>query len=201
MATSPSTFTATPAAIGAAATGAVAWQPSDNGLLGGTGDTTVFVNTSLVVAGTLYLVKLPVRTPQLITNIVLPLSAAGAGASTGSFTGLYSPAGTLLSGSADIGASFIAGNGQVPAALSTPQQVTGGTGPSSWPWAAILFNLATTQPTLSRGNGTISIPNGGLTAANFRFCVNGTGLAALPGSITPASNTTAGAFPFWAGWS
>jgi hypothetical protein len=40
-----------------------------------------------------------------------------------------------------------------------------------------------------RTNGsTTGTNNAGCAAATYRFCTNGTGLTALPGSITPSSN-------------
>ena len=38
------------------------------------------------------------------------------------------------------------------------------------------------------------------TAATFRVCLNGTGITtALPGTITPASNTQTNAICYWVG--
>jgi hypothetical protein len=58
---------------------------------------------------------------------------------------------------------------------------------------ALLTNLATTQPTM-RGQATASSAtvNLNLAAATGRTCTNGTGLAALPGSITPSANSLSG---------
>lgn len=176
------------------------WIPADNNLLGATYDPILAESQTIGIAGTLYLLKLPVRTSTLITNILFLLSASGVGASTGSFAGLYSSTGVLLSGSSDIGGLLLSSAGGVTCPLTTPQSVSGGA-ESAWPWAALLFNLATTQPTLGRANPTAALTNIGLIAANYRVAVNGTGLLTLPGSIVPSSNTLAGAIGAWAGWS
>jgi hypothetical protein len=148
----------------------------------------------VVTAGTVYLVKLSFRSAVLVSNLWLGCTVVGVGASSGSFAGLYSSAGSLLSGSADIGASFLAA-GPIACPLTTPQTVAAG----SFAWASFVFNLATTQPSLTRGSGVVSVVNANLTAATFRAAVNGTGQVALPGSITPSSNTSAGALPFLVG--
>jgi len=173
----------------------IPWQPSDLGLLLANMDTVEAVSTALLTAGTVYLARLQVRQAVTITNICAILSTAGVGASTGSFAGLYNPAGTLLSGSADVGATLTGAAGLITMPLSTPQAVAAG----SFVWAALVQNLATTQATLARNTGAAVQFNAGLTAATFRWAVNGTGLSSLPGSITPASNVTAGSNVFWAG--
>jgi hypothetical protein len=202
MASNPSAFVATPASIGAAPAAAVAWQPSDNGMLIASDDLLACVSASTAItAGTLYLVKVTARAATLITNLNFGLSTAGSGASTGSFAGLYSSAGVLLSGSADCAAQFTGAAGAFAVPLTTPQTLAAG----SFGWVAILSNLATTQPALVRaGGGGAGVPgltNVGLTAATFRFAVNGTGITSLPGSVTPASNTSPASLPFWAGGS
>lgn len=190
MSANPSAFTAIQA---------VPWLPADNGLLGANTDPIATGSTTTLIAGTVYLAKLPVRSATLITNIVWAMATTGAGASTGSFAGLISSAGALLSGSADIATQLTGATGLISCPLTTPQAVAGGA-EAAWPWAVLVANLATTQPTLNRGNGTIAAVNGGLGAAALRFAVNGTGQTTL-GSITPSANTQAGAFSFFAGWS
>jgi hypothetical protein len=196
MASNPSAFTATPATIGAAPAAAVSWQPSDNALLAcSTGDPALLTSTAILTAGTLYLAKLPIRSAVTITNLVFEVATVAAGASTGTFAGLYSSAGALLSGSADVNAAFLA-QGPATCALSAPQALAAG----GFVWAALLANFATTQPTLLKGStATGNVPNVGLAAAVYRFAVNGTGLVALPGSITPASNSASGLLTLWCG--
>jgi hypothetical protein len=172
------------------------WIPADNALLTAQGgDPGLVTSTAITTAGTLYLVKLPIRYAITITNLVVLVSSAASGTSTTTFCGLYNSAGTLLSGSADVGTPLkSAGAATLP--LTTPQSLSAGT----FVWAALLTNFGTTQPTLFKG-GSISnnVPNLGLSAAASRWAINGTGLSALPGSITPASNSITGALTLWCG--
>jgi hypothetical protein len=195
MSGNPSAFTATPGSIGAAPAAAATWEPSDNGLLGAIGDLWAAQSTNLLTAGTVYLTRLPIRAAQTISTLTWGITAAGVGASTGSFGGLISSAGTLLSGSADAGAAMLAA-GPLPVTLTTPQAVAAG----SFPWAALVANLATTQPTMRTANGRTTDLNLNLAAASFRFAVNGTGQVALS-SITPSANTQGAALALWCGWS
>jgi hypothetical protein len=171
---------------------AAPWLPSDNALLAAVGDPVAFNAGFLTIAGTVYLSKIPVRNAMLASNLWAVCTVAGVGASSGSFGGLYSSAGVLLSGSADIG-GLVLGAGGVQIPLSSPQQLAAG----SAVWAAFLFNLATTEPTLARSSafGNLNLP-----AALSRFAVPLTGQTTLPGSFTPGS-LTPDAATFWAGLS
>lgn len=172
------------------------WLPPDNSLKASAGDLDAYLNsnTGAITAGTLYLSKIQIRQNLTATNVVIAIESAGSGTSSGSFAGLYASTGSLIEGSADIGTSLTA-TGLATLALSSPQSLTSGT----FVWAAVVVNLATTQPSLYRngGSGTITESNGGLTAATYRFAVNGTSLSSLPSSITPTSNTGTGAYPIW----
>jgi hypothetical protein len=172
---------------GGAGTLPAVWLPADNGLLTASGPPFDFSSAATLVAGTLYLAKLPVRQSQTITNLLFALSAAGVGASSGSFAGLYSSAGVLLSGSADIAALITGSTGPITVPLTSPQAVTAG-----FCWGAILVNLATTQPQLEKTGVSAVSQNMGVTnPALFQFATNGTGQTVLPASITPGSNASA----------
>jgi hypothetical protein len=171
-----------------------AWTAADNNLLVANGEPDGdAVNSSALAAGTLYLSKLSIRNPVLISDLWFGLATAGTGTSTGSFAGLYSSSGALLSGSSDIASQLTGTAGGIEIPLTTPQLITSG-----FVWAAIMSNLSSSQPLLSRGQGG-SLPNLNLTAANFRFAINGTLLSALPASITPSSNAGTGGINLWAG--
>jgi hypothetical protein len=131
------------------------WNPSDDGFLGANGDYANCSGGGAAIAGTLYLARLPVRSPQLISTLWPLVAVLGVGASTGTFCGLYSPANpstgiaNLLSGSPDQGTNFTGTTGEHAATLNTPSMV-GGSAVSTWPYAAVLCNLATTQVSLER---------------------------------------------------
>jgi hypothetical protein len=160
-----------------------AWQESDNGLVAANMDPLLAQIAGITTAGTVYLVKLPLRGPVTITNLIWGMTVAGVGASTGSFSGLISPAGQLLTGSADIGALLTGAAGPVPVPMTTPQLCQ-----PPFVWGTILTNLATTQPTLARGQAIGGIPNVNLPNAQLRFAINGTGATVLPASIVPTAN-------------
>jgi len=176
------------------------WIPAMNNLLGANGQLDAGIaSNAAVTKGAVTLLKLPIWQPGTITSLWLGLEAAGSGTSSGSYVGLYSSAGVLLTGSADQVTNFTA-------AAPAPIQCTLGTAQSVQPgfvWALILSNLSSSQPAFFRygGTGGAVMGNLNLTAANYRFAANGTGVTVPPGTINPASNTTTNAFALWAGWS
>jgi hypothetical protein len=174
-----------------------AWSLADEGLVAcNMEDPAAAASTLIAVAGTLYLLRINAYNQITVSNILVGVSTAGnnGGGSTGTFAGLYSSAGTLLSGSADVATLLTSSNTRV-LPLTTPQVLAAG----SFAWAALLCNLGTTQPTLTRSAGSVAALNFNLAAASYRFCVNGTGLTSLPASITPSSNSQTGALGFLAG--
>lgn len=161
--------------------------PQDAGLLSWSYDPCHSSTGQLTVSGTLYLVKVPVRALQPISTVYWNASTAGATATAGqNWAGIYTSAGTLVA-SVGVDAQVTSANTPVNVNLSasyTPTQ-------PGFVWVALLFN-ATTAPTVLRTNGsTTATNNAGVsnTAASLRFATNGTGLTALPSSITPASNS------------
>jgi trimeric autotransporter adhesin len=167
------------------------WLPGDNGLLAASGPLPAVSATQILSVSVLYVRKIYVRSAFTATNIWFLLSAAGLGTSSGSFAGLFSSAGTLLSGSADIGAALIGATGPVSVPLTTPQAVAASAG---FVWAGIVADLATTQPTLRTDSGNAgSVANLDLAAAVLDAASNGTTMA----TFTPSGNVSAP--PFWMG--
>ena len=164
--------------------GNTGWIPADNGLLAACDSPGAISGTFLSIAGSRYMLKVPVRTAFTATTVWVLLSAAGTGASTGTFVGLINSSGTLLTGSSDCATQFQGTNAQ-SVNLTTPQALAAGT----FVWVVLLSNLASTQPTFRTvGTATSAIPNLNLTAANYRAAVGGTGQTALA-TVTPSSNT------------
>lgn len=169
--------------------------PPDHGLLVWSSELDSCNATAALTAGNLYLIKLIIRSPLTISSLWISTTVAASGASSGTFCGLYSSAGSLLTGSADVGASLTStGNKQL--AVTTPQPLSAGT----FVWAALLVNFATTQPTVRCATTSgASIINLNLTAATFRAAVNGTLLTSLPPNITPSSNGQSGSIAIFVG--
>jgi hypothetical protein len=171
------------------------WTPSDNGLLTANFDpANLGASSSALPAGVLQLFKLPIRTALTLSNLLSIIGTLGVGASTGSFAGVYSAAGVLLMGSADIGALLLAaGNTTFP--LSGPVGVQ-----PPFVWAALLANLATTQPVLwTATSSTNNKANIGLTSATARVGAVGAGLTALPASFVPSSINQGSGLTFFLG--
>jgi hypothetical protein len=176
------------------------WIPSDNGLLASTAPPELATSASgAMTAGNVYIVKIPIRLGLTATTMWYRVSNAGSGASSGSFVGLYSSSGSLLSSTADVGANLIA-TGVYSTALGSPQALTAGT----FIWVALVQNLATTQAQLnSFGGASSTLMNVNLTRAFFRAGqLSATGQTSLPASFTPASginSSTSAGIPIWFG--
>lgn len=175
------------------------WIPSDNGLLAANAPLHGVDGGIIANPGNLYLLKIWIRQPFTATTLWTNCSALGVGVSTTSFAGIWSSAGTLLTGSADIGSHFVspATVGAVSVNWTTPQALTVA---MNWVWVGFVFNLATTQPTLrtlTANNSTIMNTNLANTA--YAVAINGTSVTSLA-SITPSNNNVTGtAIPYWAG--
>lgn len=161
-------------------------HPSDQNLVAWSFDPAAASSSTVISsAGALHLVKVNLRYSSTITNVLYEVNTAGATLSS-AFVGVYSSAGSLLATSASQTANFTA-TGFYTAAMTVP--ITNAAAGTYW---VAFVCTGTTGPGLARSNNLVSagaMLNAGLTAANYRFAVNGTGNATLPASITPASNT------------
>lgn len=133
------------------------------------------------VAGTLYLQRINVGAAATATRLTWGNNTAGSGAVAGqNFVALFDSAGTRL---ANVGVDArVASTGIFNETINVPVS-------PGFYWIGILIN-ATGMPAIYRGgllNGTLV--NGVLPASRARFATAGTGLTAMPASITPASNT------------
>lgn len=171
------------------------YQPSDLSFLSWTYDPATTSNSTLTTNGTVYLARVVLRFAQTITNLSVGIStAATTPTANQSFLGLYDSTGTRVAVTA-AGAidTALASSGILTQAVVTPYAAGAGVY-----WVAFVNNAATAA-TLARASGSsLTIANGGASAANLRFAVNGTTQTSLPASITPSSNTTSGAFTMWA---
>lgn len=180
----------------------LAWSPADNGLLLATHDPALSGVSCDMVNGRVYLQRMVNRSPRPVTVSGLWFiqlgSPAAAGPSTGTFCGVYSPAGVLQSGSADIGATIV-GNSQYPLGpVPLTQAVT--VQPWDYCYSALLLNLVT-PPQLQGCIDEGGFVNAGIVGTNasqnapaskLRWALIGTGwqspvtgLTALPASFNP----------------
>lgn len=147
------------------------------------------------VAGTIYLIKMltPPRGQASIGTVYWYISTTFAGPVSGqNQIGLYSSTGTQLDTPASVDAEMTT-NGLKTTTFSGTAGVPS---TSSFMWVAFLFN-ATTMGNIVRGTGVTGLANVGLTAATYRYAINGTGATTLPSTITPSANTS-NAQAFWA---
>jgi hypothetical protein len=159
--------------------------PANQNLVAWTYDPSSASNSTQVTLGTVYLCAVYVQRTVAITKMYWQVASATGGTPTSNqnVIGLFNSSGTLLQ-SAVIDAD-ISSTGLKTATISS-QSVTAG----SMYWVGFVFN-AGTAPTVARTTavtGTGTLVNVGLTAASFRFAVNGTGQTTLA-SITPSNNT------------
>lgn len=168
-------------------------QPANHGVAGWAFDPTLAINNSLLTNGTVYLTKIHVSTPVTVTKLYWWVTTIGATATAGqNWVGLYNAAGTRL-----------ATTGVDADITTTGLKTTTITGQALVPgfyWVAMVFN-AGTAPTIARATGSAGLTtalNMGLTAAQFRYAINGTAQTTLPATITPASNVGTGFGGPWA---
>lgn len=160
-------------------------RPAGHGVAAWCYDPALAVNSTQVIAGNLYLVRVNIAAAVTVTKIYWWVANTGSGATTNqNLVGLYDSAGTLLA-SANVDASFSS------ATLKTTTIAATALSAGAFYWVGMLFNASVT-PTLTRASGWSGVDtaaNLGLTAATYRFAKNGTGRTALPSPLTPGSNT------------
>lgn len=165
--------------------------PSSHGFKAWAYDPSFASTGSLGVSGTLYLSALYIERPVTVSTLWWAHTTAGSGATSGeNFGALISSSGTILA-SAGADAKVTVANSTVSLAVgSTPLS-------PGWVWGALLWN-ATTPPTMVRTNGAlVALNDANQSAASYRYATAGTGLTALPASITPSSNSQTGAASLW----
>jgi hypothetical protein len=168
------------------------YLPADQGMIAWSGDPAWgSLNSSTAANGSVYLVGLRVRAAATISTLWISVGTVAATVTAGqNGLALYDSTGARLSTA--MSDTIFTTAGLRSGTLAAAQSVTAGLY-----WVGILGN-ATTPVQLSRGTSILSTPNVGLTAATYRYCLNGTGQTSFPSSITPASNTQTAAFTFWA---
>lgn len=170
------------------------YLPTDQGFISWTYDPAMASNGTNTVSGTVYLARVVLRYSATVSKVMLSI-ASGAVTVTANqnYVGIYDSTGArqavTAAGSID---SALTSAGVLTATLSTSPTLAAGQY-----WVAFVNN-ATTPAQIGRTSNLASTPNANLTAANYRFCVNGTAQTSLPASITPASNSLTNSFSMWA---
>lgn len=166
-------------------------SPQDQGLVSWTCDPATQNQTQIIpAAGQLMTVKLVIPVISTVTNIIMSIATQGSSLTSGqNFAGLYNPAGTLLSATADQTTNW-GTTGLKTIALSSQQtNLPPGT------YTVAFYSNGTTLPTLRVGTTGSSWPNAGLATASSRFGLANTGLTtALPGTL---GVITANEFAWW----
>ena len=160
--------------------------PASHGIAAWAYDPALAVNSTELSNGVLYLVRVNIAAPVTVTRLYWWVGNQGSSPTAGrNEVGLYASNGTLLA--ATNVDSAITSTGLKTTVI--PGQALAA---SAFYWVGLVFNAAV-PPTLTRASGWTGVgqaANLGLTAATYRFAVNGSGRTALPASITPAANTT-----------
>jgi hypothetical protein len=135
-----------------------------------------------VVNGTLYLAALYVPRSTPAAKLFWGINAAGASPVTGqNFVGLYNGAGTQV---ASVGVDArVATTGPFGETISVNLV------PGIY-WFACLFNAATPPHLYIGGDLNPLLVNFNQSGATLAFATNGTGLTALPSTITPSANVS-----------
>lgn len=147
----------------------------DAGLQGWSGDPATMVGSLQTTAGVLHLMEIRLRSGT-VTNLYIRVTTAGATLTTGqNLLGLFDSTGTRVGVTADQSTVWTS-TGSKTAALTTPYSATGGVF-----YIGILSN-GTTQPTFT-ASSSLGQPNA-FRSAPWRTGTSGTGLTAMPASVT-----------------
>lgn len=196
------------AASGAAAAGATGkaadgghahpdngFTPSDAGLLAWNYDIGLAGNAAAPSNNVVNLIRINIRQAISVTNVILGVTTAGVGLTSGqNFAGIYNSSGTLIGTTADQSGNWNSAGLKTMALTGGPFALAAGT----FIWVAVVTNFATSGPLFPRSCSlNQNIPNAGFTVSTARWATNGTATTALANSITPSSNVLAGV-GFWA---
>lgn len=138
-------------------------EPSEQSLLAWAYDAALASNGTVVAtAGTVHFVKLKVKAPVTVKNLLIQVTTGGGKLTVGQcFAALFSEAGALLSTTADQAANWQT-TGLKTMALSVAQEV-----PAGHVYVAFFYN-GETAPAFARGAAT-AVVNAGVSGTNSRF--------------------------------
>jgi hypothetical protein len=158
------------------------FQPADHNLDAWTFDPALAQGSSTPTAGVLQLGKIKLGAAASVASIIATVTATGTGLTSGqNFAGLYNSSGTLLATTADQTSAWGTTGAKTMTLTGGPYTLAAGTY-----YGALLANASTTPPTFLTGHSSSSSTlNIGLTIG--RYVTSGSGLTALPSSVTLAS--------------
>lgn len=163
------------------------WAPQDNGYVGWSIDP-MGTASSTLASGTLYVTRIPVKSPATITKIAFACLTAGSGF-TSATAALFDPSDFSVVEESDSLTTAFGSTGIVEGTVSATTVVT------PYIYAGLLI-VATGMPAVARastsGGANSSLVNAGLDSSNYRSFFGGTGLSAMPdpiGTFTPVSLT------------
>ncbi|WP_285636859.1 hypothetical protein [Actinoallomurus iriomotensis] len=179
----------TPASIGAATDHG--YNPADYGLLAWVGDPGYLAGAVAVPAGIVHLMKIKIPKAMTITNLVFYMANSITLTSGQNFAAVFDTSGTRLGITADQSSNWATAGSKV-CALTSPAAVSAG-----FVYAAILFN-GSSPPQMGR-YGQNTIYDNASIGSLVRFGQYGSGLTAMPTSLTMGSMTANSTAAFWAG--
>jgi hypothetical protein len=158
-------------------------------------DPALVTSSTILVSGTVYMVRLDVTAPVTFTTSTISVFVAGVTLTAGqNFVGLYDAAGNRVAVTADQSAAWVT-VGEKNAAFTAPYVAAAGTY-----YMAVLSNGTTPiqmPRTISSGAASAFI-NHNLTTTTARWTTGPTAQTTLPATITMASRTLSG-IAFWLG--
>lgn len=166
--------------------------PEDQGLIGWAYDP-VGINTGVqLTAGSLVLVRIPIREPQSITNVIIGVVTAGATLTAGqNFAGLYQ-GNSLIALTADQTTAWQSAGLMVMPLVGGPYAVSAG-------FVEVAFwSNGTTRPSVARADMVVgTFANAGLTVgvSAGRFSSSSGGVTTTPPATITARSS---ALPYWA---
>lgn len=172
------------------------WSVQDSGQIARTYDPAVATVAAPPIAGTLYLMGVKVRASTTSVGVTMAQTGAGTLLTSGqNFLALFDFTGAQLAITADLSATFVNPNQLINPTWTAPVTLAPG-----MYWIALLVNSTGVVPTFRTSMAALSSSwsvsvNANLARARSAF--NGTGLTAIPASISPGSNSNT-ALMWWA---
>lgn len=172
---------------------ASSFMAADAGWLAWNYDPALTAGSTTLVTGQLFMCRVDLLSPATISTLYYAVNAVGVTLTSGqNLAGLYDASGNLLAQTADQSASWVSA-GFKNTALVTPYVAAAGTY-----HLGFLSNGATPMSLLrALGSGTqAATVNANLPVTTARWATTGSGLTALPSTVTMSGRTLSGGTPW-----